>query len=166
MNFEIRYETEQDIKAIEAVTTAAFSASEYGLNNEVLIINTLREQQALSISLVAVLKEQIIAHIALSPVEISDGSANWYGLAPVSVLPEYQNQGVGSYLINRALSEIKFKGAQGCVLLGDPQFYKRFGFRANPDLTLEGVPAEYFLQLCFAAKQAKGTVTFHSAFSI
>lgn len=56
-------------------------------------------------------------------------------------------------------------GATGCVLLGEPEYYKRFGFANNPALVLKDVPQEYFLGLDFQPNQSRGYVTYHPAFT-
>lgn len=96
---------------------------------------------------------------------ISDGSDNWYGLGPVSVLPEYQKRGIGKSLIQAGLSLLNDSGAKGCSLVGDPQHYKRFGFKNLPELVLDGVPQEYFLALPFDKNKTSGVVVFHEGFS-
>jgi putative acetyltransferase len=97
-------------------------------------------------------------------VKISDGSLNWHGLGPVSVLPEYQRQGIGKSLIHEGLSLLKARGSKGCMLVGDPKYYERFGFRNIPELTHDGVPQEVFLALPFDKKVTQGTVVFHEGF--
>jgi len=118
----------------------------------------------LTISLVAEIDGQVVGHIAFSPVTISDGSIGWYGLGPVSVLPEYQKKGIGKSLINKGLSMLKGLAGQGCTLVGDPNYYKRFGFRNIPDLVYEGIPQEVFLVLPFAENVPQGIVLFHEGF--
>lgn len=107
----------------------------------------------------------IVGHVAFSPVTVSDGNPPWYGVGPVSVLPSHQRHGIGTALMNEGLSRLKARGARGCVLVGDPNYYRRFGFRNLPALTLEGVPPEYFLAMPFGEDMARGAVVFHSAFS-
>jgi putative acetyltransferase len=107
----------------------------------------------------------VVGHIAFSPVAIADGSDGWYGLGPVSVLPEFQKRGVGSALVRQGLSMLTASGAKGCVLVGDPGYYARFGFKNVPSLIYEGVPQEYILALPLSKKQARGVVSFHQAFS-
>ncbi|MEC4630073.1 N-acetyltransferase, partial [Bacillus safensis] len=87
---------------------------------------------------------QLLGHVAVSPVTVSDGSTGWYGLGPISVLPARQGQGIGAALMRAAIDALRQQGARGCVLLGEPAYYGRFGFRAEPGLVLPGVPAEYF----------------------
>jgi len=160
----IRTETPADIQAIRDVTVAAFRDHPIGNETEHFIVAALREAGALTLSLVAEIDGRIVGHIAFSPVEISDGTTDWYGLGPVSVLPELQRQGIGSALINEGLSMLKEMGGQGCALVGDPNYYRRFGFKSVPQLVHEGVPPEVFLVLPFGEDVPAGTVVFHEAF--
>jgi len=160
----IRNETTLDIDAITQITIAAFSTLPISNHTEQFIINSLRAADALAISLVAEIDGRVVGHIAFSPVTISDGSIGWYGLGPVSVLPEYQKQGIGKSLVNKGLSLLKELGGQGCTLVGDPNYYKRFGFRNIPDLVHEGIPQEVFLALPFTEKVPQGMVIFHEGF--
>lgn len=119
----------------------------------------------MTVSLVAEVGGKVVGHVAFSPITLSDGSQDWYGIGPVSVLPELQRQGIGKSLIREGLSLLKALGAKGCVLVGDSGYYERFGFRNLPDLVLTGVPQEYFLALEFEMSGARGAVMFHQAFS-
>lgn len=161
----LRKERTADIDAITEVTIAAFENHPISNHTEQFIINALRDADALSVSLVAETKGRVVGHIAFSPVIISDGTKDWYGLGPVSVLPEYQNRGIGKSLISKGLSLVKELGGQGCALVGDPEYYKRFGFRNFPELVHEGVPQEVFLALPFNEKVPHGIVGFHEGFS-
>jgi len=160
----IRKETVADIEAITEVTIAAFRTLPISNHTEQFIINALRVANALTISLVAEMDGRVVGHIAFSPVTISDGSLKWYGLGPVSVLPEYQRQGIGKSLIQEGLSLLKELSGQGCTLVGDPNYYKRFGFRNTPKLVHEGIPQEVFLALPFTEKVPQGVVVFHEGF--
>ena len=160
----IRKETTSDIEAITQVTIAAFKTLQISNQTEQFIIKALRNANALTLSLVAEVDGRVVGHIAFSPVTISDGSIGWYGLGPVSVLPEYQKQGIGESLVNEGLSLLKAMGGKGCALVGDPAYYKRFGFRNIPDLVHEGIPQEVFLALPFTEKVPQGMVIFHEAF--
>ena len=95
LKFTIRDERASDIASIAYVTEEAFKTLEISNHTEQYIINALRTAGALTISLVAEMGGNIIGHIAFSPVTMSDGTSDWYGLGPVSVLPDYQNHGVG-----------------------------------------------------------------------
>lgn len=160
----IRKETVADVAAITEVTIAAFTNHPISNHTEQFIISALRDAEALALSLVAEIDGCVVGHIAFSPLVISDGTSDWYGLGPVSVLPEYQKQGIGKSLINEGLSMLKELGGQGCALVGDPNYYRRFGFKNDPDLVHEGVPQEVFLALSFNEKMPKGIVRFHEGF--
>ncbi|TVQ17760.1 MAG: N-acetyltransferase [Leptolyngbya sp. DLM2.Bin15] len=160
----IRKETPSDIEAITQSTISAFKTLPISNHTEQFIINALRTAGALTLSLVAEIDEQVVGHIAFSPVTISDGSEGWYGLGPVSVLPIYQKQGIGTSLVNEGLSSLKNMGGQGCALVGDPNYYQRFGFRNVPELIYKGVPQEFFLVLPFTEKIPQGLVVFHEGF--
>lgn len=160
----IRPESHSDIAAITRVTEAAFADKAYSSHTESFIIRALRAANVLAVSLVADENAEVVGHIAFSPVTLSDGSGGWYGLGPVSVLPERQKQGIGTALIETGLSSLRTLGASGCVLLGDPNYYKRFGFANNLGLILEGVPQEYFLALPFEEHVPEGVVRFHPGF--
>ena len=160
----LRKEAIADIDAITKVTMAAFDNLAVSNQTEQYIINALRDANALTISLVAEVDGKVVGHIAFSPVTIADGSFNWYGLGPISVLPKYQKQGIGKSLILKGLSLLKDMGGQGCALVGDPNYYKRFGFKNIPDLIHEGIPQEVFLVLPFDEKIPQGTVMFHKGF--
>ncbi len=161
----IRNETPFDIERIAEITKTAFATLAISQHTEQFIINALRVAGALTLSLVAESNGNVVGHVAFSPVTISDGNPHWYGLGPVSVLPEHQRQGIGTALINEGLSRLKARGGRGCVLVGEPDYYKRFGFRNLPTLILAGVPQEYFLGLPFSGETPRGTVLFHDAFS-
>jgi putative acetyltransferase len=106
----------------------------------------------------------VVGHIAFSPVTISDGCPNWYGLGPVSVLPEYQRRGIGGALIREGISRLKDLGARGCCLVGHPEYYRRFGFKNPQGLAHEGVPAEVFFALSLDGHIPQGIVEFHAGF--
>lgn len=165
MSISIRKEQSSDAQGINEVTVAAFLEAPHTDHTEQFIVKALRESGALSISLVAEDEGNIIGHVALSPVTISDGAESWYGLGPISVLPNNQSKGIGSKLINTAIQELKNIQAKGCVLLGDPNYYHRFGFKPREGLVLPGVPSEYFQALLFQGNLPKGIVTYHESFS-
>jgi putative acetyltransferase len=160
----IRSETDADVSAISEVTVAAFETLEISNHTEQFIIEALRAAKALAVSLVAEMDGSVIGHIAFSPVTISDGTRDWYGLGPVSVLPAYQRQGIGKALIQEGLSRLKDMNAQGCCLVGHPDYYRKFGFKNISGLVHEGVPQEVFFALSFDGRYPQGTVTFHEGF--
>lgn len=160
----IRPETPADEEAIEHVTRQAFRSHPHSHQTEQFIIRALRDADALTISLVAEDAGRIVGHVALSPVTVSDGAVGWYGLGPISVEPEQQRRGIGCALMQAGLAELRKIGANGCVLVGDPAFYSRFGFESNPALTVDGVPQAFCLSLALGAAMARGNVQFHPAF--
>jgi putative acetyltransferase len=161
----IRDETKDDDAVITAVTAAAFATLEISGHTEQFIIEALRSAGALSVSLVAEVDGRVVGHIAFSPVAVSDGSRNWYGLGPVSVLPEHQRRGIGKALIREGLSRLKKLGAKGCCLVGHPHYYRQFGFENPVGLAHKGVPQEAFFTLAFDGHLPQGEVLFHAAFA-
>lgn len=160
----IRNEKGSDFGKITEVTIEAFKTLEISNYTEQFIIEALRAAKALAVSLVAEKDGCIIGHIAFSPVTISDGTTNWYGLGPISVLPEHQRKGIGKALIKEGLSRLKNLNAQGCCVVGHPDYYKKFGFKTISGLVLEGVPEEVFLSLPFSKNIPQGSVEFHEGF--
>lgn len=166
MHPRIRPESPSDVAAIHALTAAAFMDAPHADHTEPFIVDALRKAGALTISLVAEVAGAAIAgHVAVSPVSISDGSAGWYGLGPISVRPDLQRRGIGTLLMRAALSRLRESGAAGCVVLGDPAYYARFGFRPVPGLVLPDVPPEYFQAIAFGPSFPGGVVRYHDAFS-
>jgi putative acetyltransferase len=163
-NILIRDETMDDAAIITEVTAAAFETLEISSHTEQFIVEVLRAANALTVSLVAEVDSRIVGHIAFSPVVMSDGSTDWYGLGPVSVLPEYQRMGIGKALIQDGVKRLKDLGAKGCCLVGHPHYYTKFGFENAAGLAFEGVPPEVFFALSFDGRIPQGNVTFHEAF--
>jgi len=163
-SISIRHETPADVSAIAEVTVAAFRTLAISRHTEQFVVAALRAANALSLSLVAEANGRVVGHIAFSPVTMSDGTPGWFGLGPVSVLPECQRQGIGSALIREGLALLKTMNACGCCLVGHPQYYPRFGFRNVSGLVLEGVPPDVFLVLSFDGHMPQGAVEFHEGF--
>lgn len=160
----IRAERPADAGIIPAITTAAFERVQHSDQREAAIVEALRAAKALSLSLVAEEDGELVGHIAFSAVTIDGRRGGWFGLGPVSVLPERQGLGIGSALIRGGLEQLRVGGAQGCVVLGDPHYYGRFGFLSDPALRFPGVPAEYFQRLIFAGGAPAGEVAYDPAF--
>lgn len=166
MTLILRHETASDIDAITHLTIAAFKTAPHTSHTEQHIVNALRHSGQLTLSLVAEAHGTLLGHLALSPVELSSGAPGWFGLGPVSVDPKHQNQGIGSALIQAALAELRAMGGQGCVVLGEPHYYARFGFRSHAGLTLPGVPPAYFQALPFGPEVPSGNVRYSPAFEV
>lgn len=162
----IRPEQNGDRSAISGVTARAFAGVEYSNQSEPQIIERLRNAGALSLSLAALDGTELVGHVAFSPVTIDGANTSWFGLGPVSVVPERQGGGIGSALIRDGLERIRSECAAGCVVLGDPGYYPRFGFEPSDDLRYEDAPAEYFMNLTFDGHdRPSGNVHYHPAFT-
>lgn len=160
----IRSERAADVEAITQVTTAAYKDSSHNQHTEYQTIIDLRAAGDLTISLVAEVGGETVGHVAFSPVSISDGTENWYGLGPLSVRPDHQGETLGTALVSRGLSLLKAMHGKGCVAIGLPTFFSRFGFTNHPSLEHKGTPQEIFVAMSFNEQMPHGTVKFHKAF--
>lgn len=161
---KIRDERPSDVQAIHDVTKAAFADMPKSSGGEQDLIEALRKDGALLVSLVAEMDGEIVGHIAFSRVTIGGVPGNWFDLGPASVRPDHQSRGIGEALILAGLERIRAMGAEGCVLLGYPAYYRRFGFAHEPGLTFDGRINPNFQQLTFAGPTPAGEVTYHRAF--
>jgi putative acetyltransferase len=161
----IRNEIASDVAAIHDLTRRAFAPMAYAGGNEQDLIDALRACGALSLSLVAVTSSRVVGHVAFSSARAADGAPGWFALGPVSVEPEMQHRGIGQQLITAGLGQLRAWNASGCIVVGDPNYYQRFGFRLFPALAPAGMPPEYFMMLSLTASQPNAVVEFHSIFS-
>lgn len=163
----IREENASDQASIARVIDAAFAGATHAGGNEARIVQALRAAGVLRVARVADIDGRIAGHVAISPVTLDDGSTGWFGLGPVAVDPADQGRGVGSALVRAALAELPALGARGCVVLGEPGWYARFGFRPVPSLRLDGAPASHFQALLIGDGDApRARVDYHPAFFI
>jgi predicted N-acetyltransferase YhbS len=162
---EIRSERSTDVVAISFLTTAAFENAPHSSGTEARIVEGLRTSGALTVSLVAVDQGEIAGHVAFSPVTIDGTRGDWYGLGPVSVRPDKHGRGFGQLLVRAGLEQLRVLQAAGCVVLGDPRYYHRFGFESDPALTYSGHPSPYFQRLLLGGPPARGDVAYHPAFA-
>jgi putative acetyltransferase len=165
INMQIRLERSEDEATIHALTDTAFKGMPFSNGAEARVIDALRAAGALTLSLVATQGGEIVGHVAFSPVTINGEAGDWHGLGPVSVCPDRQRQGIGQALIREGLQRLKSMGAGGCVLLGDPAYYGRFGFENDPDLRHAGAPPWAFQCLTLNGPRPKGEVSFHAGFA-
>jgi putative acetyltransferase len=107
---------------------------------------------------------EVIGQITFSPAIVEDASSPWFALGPVSVVPSRQGEGVGSALIHEGLGRIKSMGALGCILTGDPNYYRKFGFALSPTNAPENEPEQYFQLKLLGGEQPVGKFSFHRAF--
>lgn len=164
MDLTIRPEAPGDYAAIHDLTRRAFAPMPYAGGDEQDLIDQLRDAGALAISLVAELDGRIVGHVAFSPAFAADGSEGWYALGPVSAEPALKHQGIGSAVINAGLNLLRKRDAAGCVLVGNPAYYRRFGFLPFPELCPDGEPAQFFQILPLCISEPNVVVGFHPLF--
>ncbi|CDN89662.1 GNAT family N-acetyltransferase [Hydrogenophaga intermedia] len=163
---QLRPEQPPDAPAIGSLIAKAFADNPHSGGTEPAIVRELRAAGALTISLVAVDETgHVVGHIAFSPESIAGGGGRWYGLGPISVLPALQGTGIGGSLMTDGLARLKALGAEGCVVLGEPAYYGRWGFAVREGLVYPGVPPEYFMALAFDGGVPRGEVAYHAAFA-
>lgn len=158
--FQLRPERPQDSEAIAALTTLAFARNPHASGTEADIIARLRAGGALAVSLVAENPGAIVGHVAFSPTN----QPGWFALGPISVAPDWQKRGIGKALVGAGLVELQRQAAAGCILLGDPAYYGRFGFIVTPDKCQPGLPGEYFMVKVLDGGLPDGVFEFHPAF--
>lgn len=157
---EIRAETPSDYEAIYRLTRAAFDPMPFSDGTEADSINALRDDGDLTLSLVAADDADLVGHIAFSPVFIDERCDGWFGLGPVSVWPRLQRTGIGTALVNEGLKQLRQIKADGCVLIGDPAYYSRFGFQSDNRLAYRDLPSRLVLWLAFADRKPSGVLKF------
>jgi putative acetyltransferase len=162
---EIRQECPEDVDAIRDLITFAFKGAPHSSQTEAAIVAALRREGALTLSLVAIEDGALVGHVAFSPVTINGETNGWYGLGPVAVRSERQRRGIGRALIQEGLDHLREMNAEGCVVLGNPAYYSRFGFMSNAQLRFGSVPLEYFQRLAFTESEPKGEVSYHAGFN-
>ena len=164
MKFTIRDEEEKDHQQVREIVCAAFPT-----DAESKLVDVLRDNGKAIISLVAVNGEEVLGHILFSPVSTTPPSgAKGIGLAPVAVKSVFQSQGIGSQLIREGLQRCEDLKFDYVVVLGDPEYYHRFGFRKASKFGLEneyGVDDE-FMVIKFSNGEVHGLVKYAPEFSM
>lgn len=161
---QIRDERREDEERISALITAAFLEAPHRDGNEACLVSGLRAAQALLLSLVAEEVGQLIGHIAASPCRIG-GQSGYALIAPVSVLPARQGQGIGSALMQAALHRLEAARVPGAALVGDPRYYQRFGFAVRAGLGCAGIPSDYVLSRGLTGAAPVGELDLDPVFS-
>lgn len=156
----IRHETPSDRCVIHRLTKAAFDPMPFSDGDEAECVEKLREDGDLTLSLVAFDGDELVGHVAFSPVFLDDAFDEWYGLGPVSVWPQLQHRGIGGALINQGLSELKKNGARGCILIGDPRYYSRFGFVGDGKISYRDLPINIVQWLAFGPAVPSGILRY------
>lgn len=162
-NILIRPEQIDDYSIIKDQTRRAFAPMPFADENDQEITDGLRNAGALTLSLVATLENKVVGHVAVSSVTHESGAANWFGIGPISVAPDLQRQGIGKLLMRQALETMKAKGAAGMVLVGDTNYYPKFGFALAPAYCPEKEPPEHFMLLAWS-DIPQGRFAFHPVF--
>jgi len=160
----VRPERPGDHDALTALITAAFEGKPYADGDEAELLGALRRAGALSLSLVAEREGVVVGQIAFSPARPTSGAEGWYALGPVAVLPAHQGLGIGARLVRQGLDVLVSRGASGCILVGDPAYYSRFGFEVRLENAPAGQPAEYFMLKILRGPAPQGPIAFHPAF--
>ena len=162
----VRPETDRDVDGIREVNIVAFQGHPFSQQTEHLIVEALRAADALELSLVAESEGEVVGHIAFSAAAIGGSSAGWSLLGPVAVRPARQGEGIGRALVETGLETLRARGSCGCVLVGDPAFYRRFGFGQHAGVVWRGVPDENVLCLLMSGEMPTGEVACDPAFLI
>ena len=160
----LRDERPGDADAIRALVAAAFAPMDYSDGSEPEIVDRLRADGELLVSCVAGRDGQILGHVAASPARLG-GQAGWVGIGPVAVHPDHQRQGIGGAMMRHVLDRLRAApAARGVVLIGDPNYYGRFGFVAECGVTWRDIPTEYVQRLTLSGPEAAGEITYARAF--
>jgi len=163
----IRREQANDDRAVRAVNEAAF-----GRSDEADLVDRLRQEGAVLASFVAEQERRIVGHVLFSRILIDAANEPVLSvaLAPLAVLPAVQRRGIGSRLIRSGLDWLRTRGERSVLVLGDPQFYRRFGFStARARLLATPFPAEAFMALELvpgALDGVRGAVRYPAAFGL
>lgn len=167
----IRQETINDQQAVYALVSEAFATAEHADGNEQDIVNALRKGDAFipELSLVAEMDGQLVGHILFTRAKVNQDEV--LVLAPLSVKPEYQRQGVGKALIAEGHRIAKQLGYAYSLVLGSETYYPQMGYLPAQQLGIEvpeGIPQENFMaiQLQENAKSIRGAVTYPEEFGM
>ena len=162
----IRPENTSEGTVIRNVLFHAYNDHQYSERKEHRVVDALRHSDAHTLSLVAEdPKRGVVGHLSVSPVAINGEDMGWYCIGPVGVLPEEQKKGVGTALLRRAVRTMDSMGAEGLVLIGNPAYSKRFGFRNDSRLTIPELQPEQVMILPLGKEVPTGIVELHPAFT-
>jgi putative acetyltransferase len=164
MKLLIRTEEPQHIETIQDLIRRAFAPMPFGDNNDQHLTNRFRSAGVLSLSLVAEKEGVIAGHVALTPAVHESGAAGWFALGPLAVEPHLQRRGIGTALIAEAKAWLASRGAAGCIVMGDTNYYPRHGFLPAPETAPVNEPAAYFMVLAMQRQIPPGSFAFHPLF--
>ena len=162
----IRDQTDADFQAVHQLVTAAFKTAPVAAGTEQFIMDALWKTGAATVALVTDDAGVIAGQATFSKVKVGGEDVGWHGCGPVAVLPERHKMGIGSALMRAGLERLRTLGSKGCVVVGDPNYYRRFCFANTDAMNMPGVPPQYFMALSFGGAMPKGEVKYDSAFDI
>lgn len=148
MEIQLRLEEEKDYRNVEEVTREAFWNVFIPGSEDHLLVHHLRKKKQFvpALDFVAICNEQIVGNIIYTETQIIDDKENKYTVltfGPISVLPEYQNRGIGSRLVNHTAQVAKAMGYKAILIYGDPEYYKRFGFKVSKEYGITNADKKY-----------------------
>lgn len=153
----------EDHAAIRAVVTAAF-----GQPDEADLVDALRADGDALVELVAEADGAVVGHVLFSPLT-TDTGARFAALAPLSVLPGRQKDGLGTWLMETGHELLRVGGIEAVIVLGHPAYYPRVGYSAEAALNLTSpFKGPHFMALALkpGALEAPVAVTYAKAFGI
>jgi putative acetyltransferase len=163
----IRAEQPEDAPAVAGVVTLAFASARHSSGTEAVLVSRLRadpEAWLSRLAFVAVLDGAVVGYVLGSRIHVGGSPA--VALAPLAVHPQHQGAGIGQQLVRRLVGEARSAGETLIVVLGDPEYYSRFGFRAAEDLGILGpYRGQDFQALPLASDAPVGRAVFSSAFT-
>ena len=160
----VREERESDIAEVFALVQGAFSDRPFSSGTEGSILQGLRADGDMALALVAERGGERVGHIAFSPVSIDGDTEGLFALGPVAARVDLRGQGIGTALIETGLGRLRECGAKGCVLVGDPGYYSRFGFEGDIGLTHNGLPPRVVQGLFWDGCARTGEIAYAPAF--
>ena len=144
----------------------AFKTLSTACGREQFVMDALWRTGAATVALVADDAGAIVGQAAFSKTKVAGADIGWHGCGPLSVLPARHRQGIGSALIREGLARLRALGSKGCVVVGNPAYYPRFGFATTGAMWEARVPPEVFMAIRFAGEVPRGEVTFDPAFAV
>lgn len=164
MKWKIREEQAGDEKAIRELTRRAFEGHPFSDGDEQDVIDRLRADGDLVLSLVAESDARIIGQVTYSRAILSNGEEGWMVVGPIAVEPSHQGMGVARSLMEAGEDAMRRLGARGITVLGDSELYSRWGFRQYTALKLDGGLAEYLQVKSFGSEIPAATLSYAPAF--
>lgn len=160
----IRDQTEADFDGVHRLVIAAFKTLPIASGTEPFIMDALWRTGAAVVALVAEDAGAIVGQAAFSKVLVNGRDVGWHGCGPVSVAPALHKRGIGSALMREGLARLRTTGSKGCVVVGHPDYYPRFGFTRADTMRVPGVPPEALMAIRFDGVLPMGEVAFDQAF--